>query len=98
MDMIEKVARALCKLDRLNPDEDPNYVSERVMTHVAYPPEARLWWRYRMQARAAIEAMREPTNEMTTCSEEVHWGYSCHTCGGLKEGWELMIDAALKRL
>lgn len=48
-------------------------------------------------ARAAIEAMREPTNEMKTCSDEVHWGYSCHTCGGLKEGWYAMIDAALRQ-
>lgn len=50
---------------------------------------------YRSQARAAIAAMREPTEEMKSCSEEVHWGYSCHVCGGLKEGWYAMIDAAL---
>lgn len=47
-------------------------------------------------ARAAIEAMREPTDDMKNCSEEVHWDYSCGQCGGLKEGWQMMIDEALK--
>ena len=51
---------------------------------------------FRTAARAAIEAMREPTDEMKNCSEEVHWGYSCHVCGGLTEGWYKMIDAALR--
>lgn len=53
---------------------------------------------YSAMARAAIEAMREPTDEMKNCSEEVHWGYSCHVCGGLKEGWQAMIDAALGKV
>jgi len=48
---------------------------------------------YRAMARAAIKAMREPTNDMLT-AEEVH--PSCHTCGGHLEGWHNMIDAALK--
>lgn len=52
--------------------------------------------RARSAARAAIAAMREPTEDMKKCNEEVHWGYSCHTCGGLTEGWYAMIDAALK--
>lgn len=46
-------------------------------------------------ARAAIEAMREPTPEMTQ-ADNVHWDYSCHVCGGAKEHWERMIEAALK--
>ena len=46
-------------------------------------------------ARAAIAAMREPTEAMKSV-EGVHWGYSCHVCGGLKEGWQAMIDEALK--
>lgn len=50
---------------------------------------------FRTAARAAIEAMREPTNDMKQCSDEVHWGYSCHVCGGLTEGWQKMIDHAL---
>jgi hypothetical protein len=49
----------------------------------------------REAARRAIAAMREPTEEMKACSEEVHWDYSCHVCGGLKDGWYQMVDAAL---
>lgn len=47
-------------------------------------------------AKTAIQAMREPTEEMIKCHEEVHWNYSCNVCGGLKDGWYKMIDAALK--
>jgi len=48
-------------------------------------------------ARAAIEAMREPTEDMKAV-EGVHWGYYCHVCGGLTEGWHAMIDAALGKV
>jgi len=43
-------------------------------------------------ARAAIAAMREPTEKMLN-AEGVH--SSCHTCGGHKEGWQAMIDAVI---
>jgi hypothetical protein len=46
-------------------------------------------------ARAAIAAMREPTDDMKQI-EGVHWGYPCAICGGLTEGWYAMIDEALK--
>lgn len=48
-------------------------------------------------ARAVIAAMREPTKEMIT-GEGMHWDYSCHVCGGWKEGWYAMIDAALGKV
>lgn len=50
-------------------------------------------------AKAAIEAMREPTEEMINAETEqgkVHWDYSCQICGGAKFAWQAMIDAALK--
>ncbi len=37
-------------------------------------------------------AMREPTEGMLL-GEGVH--KSCHMCGGHKEGWQAMIDAAI---
>ncbi len=49
---------------------------------------------FEVLALDAIEAMREPTDEMKAV-EGVHWGYGCHVCGGLTEGWHAMIDAAL---
>lgn len=45
-------------------------------------------------AQGAIRALREPTEAMKTCSDEIHWGYGCATCGGLTEGWYTLIDAA----
>lgn len=82
MNMIEKVARALVTSSGLDPDQQ----------YGRHGPE---WKLYVDNAKAAIEAMREPTPEMLV-SEDIHWGYSCHVCGGLKSGYETMIDAALK--
>lgn len=50
---------------------------------------------HRKRARAAIEAMRDPTDAMKNV-EGAHWDYGCHVCGGLTEGWYKMIDEALK--
>lgn len=82
MDMIEKVARALCD-DTL----------KRWRSPIALRAEP--WRGFIPAARAAIEAMREPTEEMKA-PDDVHWDYSCHVCGGAKDTWHLMIDAALK--
>ena len=50
-------------------------------------------------ARAALQAMREPTPEMIAKrdddSDPVHWDYKCHVCGGAEHAWKTMIDAAL---
>lgn len=59
MDEVERVARALAIADGLDPDEDPNYVDGELWTCVAFPPDARLWWRYRAKAITAIKAMQE---------------------------------------
>ena len=59
---------------------------------VGYEDELIDW---REPARLVLEAMREPTEDMIRCSDEIHWNYNCNICGGLKEGWYLMIDAAL---
>lgn len=61
------------------------------------------------QARAAIEAMREPTPAQLTATEEVVTGYDDFACGDgtlylsypgshdrAKEAWTTMIDAALQ--
>lgn len=70
---------------------------ERVAKAIAaQDTEGLVWQEYISDARAAIAAMREPTEAMKNCSDEIHWGYSCHVCGGLKDGWYAMIDATLK--
>lgn len=42
--------------------------------------------------KAVVLAMREPTEKMKSI-EGIHWGYGCHVCGGLTEGWHAMVDA-----
>lgn len=51
---------------------------------------------YFKKARAAIEAMREPTEAMKCDGDVRPWDWSCQTCGGPKEHWYRMIDEALK--
>jgi hypothetical protein len=52
-EMIERVARALCRADNCDPDHESSD-----------PIDAGLWTRYEPDARTAIEAMREPTEAM----------------------------------
>lgn len=52
-------------------------------------------------ARAAIEAMREPTEEMCWSATDVSVGTGCEGTFTIhleaaKEAWQAMIDAALK--
>jgi hypothetical protein len=68
-EMIERVARALCKLHGLDPDEEsPSVVVKQMAGYGAVgsfsgPPESH-WRAYVPVATAAIEAMREPTEAM----------------------------------
>ena len=49
------------------------------------------------EAAAAIAAMREPTaHECIDEDGSDRWGWQCNICGGPKENWERVIDAALK--
>jgi hypothetical protein len=86
MDMVEKVARAIYEAEPFDA------VRREITWADVHDTQKR---GFRVKAVAAIEAMREPTPEMLA-PEEVHYGYGCHVCGGLKEGYELMLDAALK--
>lgn len=47
-------------------------------------------------AKAALEAMLEPTEEMTV-GDENHYKYNCHVCGGWKEAYQTMIKQALEK-
>lgn len=84
MGMVAKVAAALFEQEHADTPQASALHLQRLT----------LRKRYELKARAAIEAMREPTAEMKA-AEGAHWDYSCHTCGGLAEGWHIMIDAAL---
>ena len=81
-EMVERVAGAIMRAYFSRP------VEEQTVLNVSVPDQEDL-------ARAAIAAMREPTDAMKSV-EGIHWGYGCHVCGGVKEGWQAMIDEALR--
>ena len=84
-EMIERVARALAKSDGADPDMVLDVDGEPM------PVWRATYWH---PARAAIEAMREPTERM------VGVGEGAFTPDGLTHpvilGWRAMIDEALK--
>jgi hypothetical protein len=51
---------------------------------------------YEHIARAAIGAMREPTEGMKCDGDTRPWDWLCQTCGGPKEHWYRMINEALR--
>lgn len=73
MNMREKIARAIAKKLRV-----PDYVI----------PDPYWFDQYLSLADAALEAMREPTDEM------IEAGQRHSMNGGPKDRWEAMIDAA----
>ena len=89
--MVERVARALAVADGMHPEAASND-----------DDEIPAWTLYVDGARAAIEAMREPTetmvvsaNDATTLGDEgVH--RITIDMQGANEVWAAMIDAALK--
>jgi hypothetical protein len=97
-EMVERVARALCV--RHGNDPDRLYVDRLGHTR-DYP-----WWQsYVDDARAAIEAMREPTEAMEEAGEDlVEWdsddcsgaSFALYREGDAAKFYTAMIDAALK--
>lgn len=97
-EMIERVARAIC---RLGHDEylskDPDYIIPAAARTDGKPIAT--WRLFEGQARAAIEAMREPTRAMIEAVENdtvIQSGLDdCNRHGIPFDAWDLMIDAAL---
>lgn len=106
-EIVERVARALCKLTGRDPD---NEVVVRYDTVVGYGPvktvsttkTIKAWELYNAQARAAIEAMRHPTDAMITAGyDEYSLSYSSEPGEGRDYdatpfAWNTMIDVALR--
>lgn len=72
MTMIEKVARVMASHDGFNPDAlaypgEPYRFKKGYVVGTATP--APLWMFYASEARAAIEAMREPTEVVVHVSK-----------------------------
>lgn len=86
--MVDRVARAICWKNGMNPDltlggDGVNF----------------LWHEYVAQAEAAIEAMREPSEKMVSVGVEHRLKISIFGAGGWKNDtrdlFKEMIDAAL---
>ncbi len=90
-DMIERVARALCIATGELPDTETPY----------HPTVSHIWEHYIPDARAAIEAMREPTETMYCAGDEeilAHLNSEKFIKGEdtpAVDCWKAMIDAAL---
>lgn len=86
MQMIERVARAMCdgKWDAKDFTETANGES---------PEEQREYWLEK--AKNAIETMREPTDYMLAKGEDTPIGQAYCGKSGAKAVWENMIDMAL---
>lgn len=90
MDMVERVARALCVAADMDPDRPSNDERDN---------GAPLWTTYVGMARAGIEAMREPTEGMAAAGAKYHkdnWRKD-HALEDtpMRYIWFEMIDAAL---
>ena len=84
-EMVERVAKALGKNDR-NRDIGGMLTQERWDRYI----EDGGWKIYEAEARAAIEAMREPTEAMKFAPPDVDFGLE-----DAAFAWKCMIDAAL---
>lgn len=95
-EMIERVARAICVAMGHDPDGPSSDV------YVEGDPDAGTSWAgYRNAARAAIEAMREPTDEMSYAGFQVNkWVNRDKISVGRVSiapelAWQAMINTAL---
>lgn len=86
--MIERVARVLAEKDGVHPDWSATGMG------MPGPEDNEPGWKlYEEEARAAIEAMREPTDAMVVAGrDETDWEPKARAV------WSSMIDAALEGL
>jgi hypothetical protein len=94
-EMVKRVARAICSaVDGRNPDHLIAVYEDRpcIGGGIMLPIHKRDWESYLAQARAAIAAMREPTEGMLRAWPH----YEPHNQPDeVREGYQEMIDAAL---
>lgn len=83
-EMIERVAKAICK--RRNTKQCASICFSHSSLNESCPEVLTVW---KEDAKAAIQAMREPTEEMIDATNKV-------ADGEITETWQTMIDAALK--
>ena len=90
-DMIEKVARAMSVALGEEPDGSNHTWDGSLILGINGPVEYKNWEGYKAAAKAAIEAMREPTDKMLKAA-------MAETATDLKTEWQAMVDAALGKV
>lgn len=96
MDMVERVARALCKADGKNPDALEPGDAFGTDGHMRNgDPAHSLWREWNERAVAAIEAMREPTDEMIEAGVTADFGKNLGE--RVTFAHQAMINAALQK-
>lgn len=105
-EMVDRVARALCIADGYDPDANENraWLDGDVILS-----DTKLGWEWHIaRARAALEAMREPTDEMLQAGSLLTWdlddppgsGYVIARPLALGENqrtvWQRMVEETLK--
>lgn len=88
-EMVERVARAICRQANIDDGYDDGLVFKNSM-------DAGMWKNHIDQARAAIEAMREPTREMGWAGLHTTDALDQERTGVVSDVWQAMIAAALK--
>lgn len=86
--MIEKAARALCKLDKTDPDEMASELAPNTSGYGFHFVEVPAWTKRTKEARAVIKAMEKPTDEVVAALELVPDGWG-------RGSWHNGIEAAL---
>lgn len=84
MTMVERVARALSVADGMHPQAASNDADEQPA-----------WTLYVGMAKAAIESLREPTEEMVEASAAIYGDNYLYRHRYSKDQWRAMVDAAL---
>lgn len=93
MTPIERAARALCALNRMDPDA--TIASGGFQRSVGDMPPAprKQWEEFAPQVRAVIAAIREPSEEVVEAGAEA---WTPGVAGdGIRTSWNAMIDALL---
>lgn len=91
-EMVERVARALCKADGWGNPDMALSINDSAFGGPVDDCARPVWRRYVERARAAILSMKEPTEVMILAAKDhAHLGLS------VAESWRSMIDAALSQ-
>ena len=81
MTPVERAARALCKCENMDPDDNMGPADD------PHP----LWWFYIERVEAVLQAIREPDADMRRAATDARLIGD----DGVVDGWQAMIDAAL---